>query len=296
MSFSLEDLKKKNGLETAKFKPTGKGAITTSSSSISALRSSMHTSHNTNLDTRVKSGAALNIASAGVELSKKATELIFIIDKSKSTSGLEEPTIKALEDFIAKEKSGPYPSKVTIILFDRDSEIVVDRCYIKNVPSFSYRADGSWTSLYDVLYKQLNYLKNRQLASKDINPKNTIVTIMTDGNDNASTYNIIDARNIIETCKQLGWKFIFLGANIDAKLSARNLGIDPDLAENYRADAHGLFANLEAVRKALSDIRESGTIKPNWSEGIKQYNNLSLGTGKNNNGNGTQLRLTGGKK
>lgn len=262
---------------------------------MTALRKDLKKSSGVTLESRINSLAVKNIDSASIERKNNATELIFILDKSGSCHGLEDATIKGVTDLIEAEKKTGAIVKVTIILFNTECSILCDRVDINMVPRFSYKADDG-TALYDTLYTQLSSLKAKQMATSDISPEKTIVAIMTDGKDRDSKmYGLRDARNVIQSCRQIGWKFIFLGANLDAKKEASSLGIDPTYAEQYLTDTEGVLINFLSVRKALSDLRNDGKINPNWSDNIKQHNN-EVARLQTNDSKVKRLRLTGGNK
>lgn len=285
MKFSLEELKKKSTINTSV-----KG-----STSLTTLRQTVNKSPIGTLENRINSVAVKNIDNARIERRNNATELIFILDKSGSCSGLESATIKGVNDLIAEEKKTGSIVKVTIILFNEACSVLCDRVDINMVPKFSYEAQGG-TALYDTLCTELSSLKAKQTSTNEINPEKTIVAIMTDGQDRHSRiYGLRDARSMIQSCRQIGWKFIFLGANLDAKKEAIDLGIDPTYAEQYLTDRDGILTNFLAVRKALVDLRNDGKINANWSDNIKRHNN-GVARLQTSDSKVKTLRLTGGNK
>jgi hypothetical protein len=62
------------------------------------------------------------------------------------------------------------------------------------------------------------------------------------------------------------WKFLFLGANIDAIATASNYGIT--YASNYTASAQGVASHYEGVSKAVSSVRGGDGIQVNWNSEI----------------------------
>lgn len=285
MKFSLEELKKKPSISTSV-----KG-----STSLSTLRQDLKKSSSGTLEKRINSLAVRNIDSANIERKNSATELIFILDRSGSCSGLESSTIKGVTDLIEVEKKTGEIVKVSIILFDEEYSVLCERVDINMVPKFSYKAEGR-TSLYDTLCTQLSSLKAKQSATSDVKPEKTIVAIMTDGKDISSRrYGLSDARNMIQSCRKIGWKFIFLGADLDAKKEASALGIDPTYAEQYLKDNEGVLTNFLAIRKALVDLRSNGKINPNWSDNIKRHNN-EVKHLQTSDSKVKRLRLTGENK
>lgn len=71
-------------------------------------------------------------------------------------------------------------------------------------------------------------------------------------------------------CQQqkYGWEFIFLGANIDAIETARNLGIDESRAANFVNDELGINIMYEAQCNLMSDLRNNRVNERKWKENI----------------------------
>ena len=67
-----------------------------------------------------------------------------------------------------------------------------------------------------------------------------------------------------------GWKFLFLGANIDAVETAGHLGISPDRAVNYSYDSYGTRLNYEVVGHAVAAIRCSIPLDEHWKDAIEE--------------------------
>ncbi len=63
------------------------------------------------------------------------TELVFILDRSGSMSGLEKDTIGGFNSMLEKQRKEPGEAMVSTVLFDNEIEVVHDRIGIKEVPS-----------------------------------------------------------------------------------------------------------------------------------------------------------------
>jgi len=100
----------------------------------------------------------------------------------------------------------------------------------------------------------------------------TAFVIITDGMENASKKYDSDAvkRLIEEQTEKRGWRFLFLGANMDALSMAHEIGIDPTNAVTYVNDYRGVILNYEAVSNAIMEYRETGMISPSWKSRITQ--------------------------
>ena len=61
------------------------------------------------------------------------TELVFILDRSGSMSGLESDTIGGFNSMIAKQQKETGDAIVTTVLFDDQSDVIHDRVSIAKV-------------------------------------------------------------------------------------------------------------------------------------------------------------------
>lgn len=166
-------------------------------------------------------------------MKKDLTELVFILDRSGSMSGLEADTIGGFNSMIAKQKKEPGEAFVSTVLFDSYSEVIHDQLKLENVPALTekeYQVCGC-TALLDAIGGAIHHIANiHKYARPEDVPEHTMLIITTDGMENASRhYSIEKVRSMIETEKErYGWEFLFLGANIDAIETARHIGIDAD--------------------------------------------------------------------
>ena len=265
MNFSLDELK---GKTAGRDLPNSSNTST----ALSNLRQGLVSRNNQTLpdyEKRIRQSAAHIIPIAAEQLKKSLAEIVFIFDVSGSMRGLEAATINGFNDLIKKERAKGLPTTVTVILFNDRPMVVCDRVDINAVPVIKYCAVGG-TALYDTIVTKLTSISNKQRSESSVDPAKTICVIMTDGEDESSyCYGLSDARKTIQNCRDLGWKIIFLGANIDHMQVARNLGIDPALAESFNNDINGVIANFKAVTVALDGFRETGNINGDWVKVIE---------------------------
>lgn len=213
-----------------------------------------------------------------IEEERNKVEIVFLIDKSGSVRGTEEYFKAGYNEFIAREAAKKMETRVSSVLFDENQEIIHWREDIKNNPKIGYYvSNGGYTALYDTICNKIGQIKEDNLRGSGT--KNTVVVIMTDGLDNISRHSIKDARDLISECIRLGWKFIFLGAKIESKTVAANLGIPMDMAEDFLMTANGIQTNFRVLNEALDALRETGKIPENWADGIKRVNAIGLPSG-----------------
>ena len=188
------------------------------------------------------------------------TELVFILDRSGSMSGLERDTIGGFNSMIEKQKKEAGEAVVSTVLFDNESVVIHDRLPLSKVPPMTeeeYFTRGC-TALLDALGGAIHHIGNvHKYARKEDVPEKTMFIITTDGYENASRrYDYHKVRKMIERQKEkYGWEFLFLGANIDAAAEAKRFGISADRAVNYLADAEGTALNYKVLNNIVSSVR-----------------------------------------
>lgn len=64
---------------------------------------------------------------------KNLTEIVFILDRSGSMSGLEQDTIGGFNSMINQQKNAEGEALVSTILFDNVSEVLHDRINVKDI-------------------------------------------------------------------------------------------------------------------------------------------------------------------
>ena len=207
---------------------------------------------------------------------KNLTELVFILDRSGSMSGLEADTIGGFNSMIAKQKKEEGEAYVSTVLFDDKCEVLHDRVPMEQVPKMTdkeYFVGGS-TALLDAVGGAVKHIANvHRYAREEDRPEKTLFVITTDGMENASRYYSYDkVKQLIERQKEkYGWEFLFLGANIDAVSTASHFGITADRAVDYHSDSQGTQLNYRVVGDAISYIRTKSTkLKSDWKIKIEE--------------------------
>ena len=201
------------------------------------------------------------------------TEMIFILDKSGSMSGLEDDTIGGFNSMLARQKTEEGEALVTTVLFDTAVTTVHDRLKIADVPDLGAKdyVPGGCTALLDAVGTTVNRIAGirKYLRPEDV-PSKTVVIITTDGYENSSReYTYPAVRKLISAKREEGWEFIFLGANIDAAQAAESIGIERKRAAKYKADAAGTAANFDAMCEVLCCVRNNAEISDDWKKKIK---------------------------
>ena len=201
------------------------------------------------------------------------TELVFILDRSGSMSGLESDTIGGYNAMLEKQKQQPGEAYVTTVLFDDQYELLHDRANLAGIAPITqkeYYVRGT-TALLDAVGKTIQKVVNAQKhVAPDYRADNVVVVITTDGLENASReYTGDQMKALVKNQQEQGWEFIFLGANIDAVATAQQYGIHQDHAANFVADGAGVQLNYMAVNEAITQLRSNMPLSSNWKAGIE---------------------------
>jgi len=203
------------------------------------------------------------------------TELVFILDRSGSMSGLERDTIGGFNSMIDKQRKEPGKALVSTVLFDNYSEVIHDRVPLENVPRMTeeeYFVRGC-TALLDAVGGAIHHIGNiHKYAREEDVPEKTLFIITTDGMENAShryTYEKVHAM-IKRQQEKYGWEFLFLGANIDAAAEAKRFGIDESRAANFHCDEEGTALNYEVISEAIMSVRCGCALSGDWKERIDE--------------------------
>ena len=195
----------------------------------------------------------------------KEQDIIFILDRSGSMSGIETDTIGGFNSFINKHKNKKN-TKVTTVLFDDQYEVLYERKPITEVKKLTpkeYYVRGC-TALMDAIGKTINSL------DKKIKNNKVLFVITTDGLENAShEYNKEKIRKLIK--KHSNWEFIYIGANIDSYSEATQLGIRSSNTANYSKSKRGVDTLFASVGKAFDCMCEEKVLSSDWKQELDNY-------------------------
>ena len=201
------------------------------------------------------------------------TELVFILDRSGSMSGLEADTIGGFNAMIEKQRKEEGEVFVSTVLFNNYTEVIHDRVPLSKVPKLTdkeYQVGGC-TALLDAVGGAIHHIGNiHKYARPEDRPEKTLFVITTDGMENASRrYNYDKVKSMIRhEQEKYDWEFLFLGANIDAAKEAGRFGIDANHAADYVCDSAGTALNYEAISDAVCCVRQGAELNPSWKARI----------------------------
>ena len=206
-------------------------------------------------------------------MKKNLTELVMILDRSGSMSGLENDTIGGYNGMLKKQRETKGEVLVSTVLFDHNIEVLHDRVPLDKVPAITekdYYVRGS-TALLDAVGRAIHHIGTiHKYAREEDRPEKTIFVITTDGMENLLQYKHT-LRDILRT--EWGFDGFVVsdwGANIDAVATAGRFGISADRAVNYHSDRKGTKLNYEVLADAVSDMRCCASrIDAGWKKRIE---------------------------
>ena len=206
---------------------------------------------------------------------KNLTEMVFILDKSGSMSGLEADTIGGFNGMIEKQKKEAGEALVSTVLFSNESSVLHDRVDLRKIEPMTDQQYfvGGCTALIDAIGGAIHHIGNvHKYAREEDRPEHTIFIITTDGMENASRrYTSDQVKAMVKRQKEKnGWEFLFLGANIDAVETAAHFGIDEDRAVTFYNDAQGQALNYSEVSEAVRTVRACMPLTRGWKQKIEE--------------------------
>jgi Mg-chelatase subunit ChlD len=198
---------------------------------------------------------------------KDCTEIVCLIDKSGSMEPLRKDAIGGFNKFLEEQQAHPSEANLTLVLFDTEYTSWPTRPIKQHerlTPS-NY-VPGGWTALLDALGKAINELGARLSTMPEADrPNKVIFVIITDGQENSSKEFSKEQIKQMVTHQQekYRWRFLYLGANVDAFAEAGGIGIIR--AANFAATHQGVAASYSIASNAVGNYRSTGEVSDNWS-------------------------------
>jgi uncharacterized protein YegL len=193
-------------------------------------------------------------------MNENLTRIVILLDRSGSMTSVQEATVAGFNEFIRQQQQVEGETEVLLVQFDDQYEIVFDLPLVE-VPLLdrdSFIPRGS-TALYDAQGRTITML-GRQLASlaDDRRARKIIVVTLTDGQENASR--VYELKQVAEMVKNhhenLGWEFIFLGANQDAVAVGASMNIPLRSSMTYTATAAAMASVMRSTSTQVALFRQ----------------------------------------
>lgn len=161
------------------------------------------------------------------------THITVVLDESASMGPVRGSTISGFNEWresIAKETP---EAKVTLVAFNSDrthsiftGEVVSS---MRNLSSFDY-APAGMTPLYDAVKQAIRDTQRDLPTDTDV-----MMVVLTDGQENSSYTPRSEIAELINSLKNEGWLFTFLGSNQDAWVEGSKMNLDKFSTRTYDA-------------------------------------------------------------
>lgn len=207
-------------------------------------------------------------------MKKGLTEVVFILDRSGSMGGLESDTIGGFNAMLEKQRKAEGEALINTVLFDSESRVLHDRVPVDKVQDLTDEdyTVGGCTALLDAVGDAVHHIETvHKYIREEDRPEKTLFVITTDGMENASRrYTPERVKKLISAKQEDGWEFLFLGANIDAVGTAREMGIREEHSVNYHCDRKGTRLNFQVMADTIAEVRATGVVRKGWKKRIDE--------------------------
>jgi hypothetical protein len=193
---------------------------------------------------------------------KNKTDITIILDRSGSMESVKQDTIGGFNSFLSEQQKVAGEAALSLVQFDDQYEVVYedqDIAAADRLTEATFQPRGS-TALFDAVGRTINAVGRRLAAQpEEMRPDKVLLVIMTDGFENASQE--FTAAKISEMINHqhnvYSWEFMFIGANQDAVLSAREIGIPATASLTYAANSEGMGIAYSLVAEKVANFRLS---------------------------------------
>lgn len=193
----------------------------------------------------------------------KTSHVIFVLDDSGSMQSCRDTTISGFNEYLQLQKEDSIknniPTFVSLYKFDGfNVNCVFNRVSVQEIQPLNretYNPQGT-TNLYDAIGGVMMQINNKLSATKKSDRDSIIITILTDGGENASkTFNNQTIKQMVEKAEGKNWGFMFLGANINAFATGSILGFgvnntmqyDTNSMENTMRSASAMTSRMKGA-------------------------------------------------
>ena len=194
-------------------------------------------------------------------MNKNLTEIVYILDESGSMGSVKDDTIGGFNEFVEQQKEIEGDAIFTLIKFSDYYKVIEQGTLLESVKPLNketYSPSYS-TALLDAVGKTINEVGNRHdTLDEDEKPSKTLFVIVTDGHENSSEEYLeegIIAKMVKNKRDKSGWEFLFLGADIDAWGSGRNLGFSR--GQSISTDKSKMKKSMKGLSHFTSNYRMS---------------------------------------
>lgn len=197
---------------------------------------------------------------------------LIILDESGSMESIKPSIINGFNELVQSIKGiqKQFPEQehdISIISFNGFGNKILhfmdDVSKLNTIDSSNYKPDST-TPLFDAIGFGISKLRKKLKSQTNYN---VLVTILTDGEENASKeYSSTVIKNMIEELSIENWTFTYIGTDHDVEKMAMNLSIKNSMV--FKKNANGIKTMFEdeynSRMKYSTNIREKKEFKENY--------------------------------
>lgn len=187
-----------------------------------------------------------------------------LLDRSGSMANRWGEALSSVNAYVDELKKKKATGTITVATFDRHNgmqfDVIRDAVTIKAFKDITGKdaAPRGDTPLLDALVHTIS------LAEK-ANSEKTVIVVMTDGHENASTEVTKEiAKAAVERCKARNWQVLFLGADFDSFGEAVKVGVN--YSQNLVMTSGNYGAGMRAVAEGRFAYASTANASMNFSE------------------------------
>ena len=190
---------------------------------------------------------------------------VLILDKSDSMRSVRDVTIQGFNENLKGMREDKVDGDITqvgcLVVFSDDVRESIWLEPVADLPDLApeqYKPSGS-TALFDAIGKTVTRLENEigeEIKKKDAN---VVVTIFTDGQENASTEwkSPSKLRDLLAELRKSGqWTFTFIGCEEATLQTAQSIGFSAANTLKYEATVGGTDKAFKALRSARTNYNQ----------------------------------------
>ena len=196
-------------------------------------------------------------------------QLWMLLDRSGSMASFGDAVVEGTNEFIEGQRNEPGHCRVTLATFDSQAplDLIVEGIRLQNLRPLrrSQFQPRAMTPLYDAIGGVIKLADRREAwcRRRQRSPEQQTVMIYSDGLENASQrYDRRQIFKLITDRQQLGWVFVFMGANQDSYGTGLALGIDRRGIQNFDASDEGFRAASRSASRAMLARRRLASDAP----------------------------------
>ena len=190
----------------------------------------------------------------------KGTLISVVLDESGSMSSCWDTTINGFNEFLLGQKTAKVGDGfLTLTKFSspRLTTVFSNRPLneVPNLDRKNYTPTGG-TNLLDAIGKAINDVHEFLSSMKKKERPGVIITILTDGEENASrNFNNDQIKQMVKAAEDADWTFVFLGANIDAFAVGSTFGMSIHNSANYSTS--NIYQTMASVSASTVRMRSA---------------------------------------